>query len=222
LFLFSKLEKSYSNSKINEIVVLSDFCYSDNFVSDILKKMKQKLDTLKLKDIILNDVEDSLINEQNIESAEVYFTIDKNLNIYLKERLPIVKIYHSNGERFFLDTNFHRIEDGKVYDLNYLIANGFINNKNLSFIYEISKSIYFDIFWRNFVSQVYVTEHNTIELIPVLFDHKIIIDNVKQLETAKIFYSNLTSEINISKYSELNFMFGNQVLAVKNNINYEK
>ena len=207
---------------INEIVVLSDFCYSDNFVSDILKKMKQKTDTLKLKDIVLNDIETSLINEANIECAEVYFTIDKNLNIYLKERLPIVKIYHSNGDVFFLDTNFYRIENDKVYNLNYLIANGFINNENLSFISEISKNIYFDIFWRNFVSQIYVTEHNTIELISVLFDHKIIIDNVQQLKKAKTFYSNLTSDINISKYSELNFMFGNQVVAVQNNINYEK
>ena len=62
LFLFSKLEKSHNDNRINEIVILSDLCYSDNFVSDILKKMKQKLDTLKLKDIVLNNIEISLLN----------------------------------------------------------------------------------------------------------------------------------------------------------------
>ena len=129
--------------------------------------------------------------------------------------MPIVRVYDSENNTFFLDTNFQIIKDNRVYKKDHLIANGFIDSENLFFIYELSKKIYFDDFWKNFISQIYVAKNNDVELVSVLFDHKIIINNVKQLDKAKKFYNNITEEINIHKYSELKFIFNNQVIAVE-------
>ncbi len=215
LFLFSKLEMDYNKSNIEDVQVLSEDYYSIGFEKEILNDIKKEILQTDTNDINLSDLEDYLNKKNKVESAEVYFTIDKKLNINVKERMPILKVHNLKGDVFFLDTNFVKIKKSIYKNLDCLIANGYIDDENLFFLYDLSREIYFDSFLRNFISQIYVNQDNTIELIPALFNHKIVINNISQLKKVKLFYNNIKNDIDINKYSELKFMFNKQVVAVE-------
>tara|TARA_B100000073_G_scaffold143645_1_gene118179 strand:- start:326 stop:997 length:672 start_codon:yes stop_codon:yes gene_type:complete len=215
LFLFSKLEMDYNKSNIEDVQVLSEDYYSIGFEKEILNDIKKEILQTDTNDINLSDLEDYLNKKNKVESAEVYFTIDKKLNINVKERMPILKVHNLKGDVFFLDTNFVKIKKSIYKNLDCLIANGYIDDENLFFLYDLSREIYFDSFLRNFISQIYVNQDNTVELIPALFNHKIVINNISQLKKVKLFYNNIKNDIDINKYSELKFMFNKQVVAVE-------
>jgi len=215
LFLFSKLEMEYNKSNIEDVQVLSEDYYSIGFDKKILNDIKKEIFQKDTNDMNLSDLETYLNKKNKVESAEVYFTIDKKLNINVKERMPILKVYNLKGDVFFLDTNFVKIKKNFYKNLDCLIANGHIDDKNLFFLYDLSREIYFDSFLRNFISQIYVNKDNTVELIPALFNHKIVINNISQLKKVKLFYNNIKNDIDINKYSELKFMFNKQVVAVE-------
>ncbi len=215
LFLFSKLEMDYNKSNIEDVQVLSEDYYSIGFEKEILNDIKKEILQTDTNDINLSDLEDYLNKKNKVESAEVYFTIDKKLNINVKERMPILKVHNLKGDVFFLDTNFVKIKKSIYRNLDCLIANGYIDDENLFFLYDLSREIYFDSFLRNFISQIYVNQDNTVELIPALFNHKIVINNISQLKKVKLFYNNIKNDIDINKYSELKFMFNKQVVAVE-------
>ena len=215
LFLFSKLEMEYNKSNIEDIQVLSENYYSIGFDKEILNDIKKEILQTDTNDINLSDLELYLNKKNKVESAEVYFTIDKKLNINVKERMPILKVHDLKGDVFFLDTNFVKIKKSIYKNLDCLIANGYIDDENLFFLYDLSREIYFDSFLRNFISQIYVNKDNTVELIPALFNHKIVINNIIQLKKVKLFYNNIKNDIDINKYSELKFMFNKQVVAVE-------
>ena len=215
LFLFSKLEMEYNKSNIEDVQVLSEDYYSVAFDKDILNDIKKDILFKDTNYINLHDLEGYLNEKNQIESAEVYFTIDKKLNIHVKERMPILKVHNLKGDVFFLDTNFVKIKKSIYKDLDCLIANGFIDDKNLFFLYDLAREIYFDSFLRNFISQIYISQDNTVELIPALFNHKIVINHISQLKKVKIFYNNINNDVDINKYSELKFMFNKQVVAVE-------
>ena len=156
LFLFSKLEMEYNKSNIEDVQVLSEDYYSVAFDKDVLNDIKKDILFKDTNYINLNDLEGYLNEKNQIESAEVYFTIDKKLNIHVKERMPILKVHNLKGDVFFLDTNFVKIKKSIYKDLDCLIANGFIDDKNLFFLYDLAREIYFDSFLRNFISQIYI------------------------------------------------------------------
>ncbi len=215
LFLFSKLEMEYNKINIKDVQVLTEDYYSVGFDKEILNDITKDILSIDTNRINLHDVEEYLNKKNKVESAEVYFTIDKKLNINVKERMPVLKVNNLKGDVFFLDTNFVKIKKSIYKDLDCLIANGFIDDENLFFLYDLAREIYFDSFLKNFISQIYVNEDNTVELIPALFNHKIVINNISQLKKIKIFYNNINNDVDINKYSELKFMFNKQVVAVE-------
>ncbi len=215
LFLFSKLEMEYNKINIKDVQVLTEDYYSVGFDKEILNDITKDILSIDTNRINLHDVEEYLNKKNKVESAEVYFTIDKKLNINVKERMPVLKVNNLKGDVFFLDTNFVKIKKSIYKDLDCLIANGFIDDENLFFLYDLAREIYFDSFLKNFISQIYVNEDNTVELIPALFNHKIVINNISQLKKIKIFYNKINNDVDINKYSELKFMFNKQVVAVE-------
>ena len=104
LWLFSRLESIYNNSVVKDVDVFSNNCYSYNFMNDIMNDIKY--DTVSFKGIDLGELEARLVENIHVEEANLYFTIDRKLNVHIKERLPIVKINNDKGNTFFLDTNF--------------------------------------------------------------------------------------------------------------------
>ncbi|MAZ01006.1 MAG: hypothetical protein CMP58_02285 [Flavobacteriales bacterium] len=205
----------YNKINIKDVQVLTEDYYSVGFDKEILNDITKDILSIDTNRINLHDVEEYLNKKNKVESAEVYFTIDKKLNINVQERMPVLKVNNLKGDVFFLDTNFVKIKKSIYKDLDCLIANGFIDDENLFFLYDLAREIYFDSFLKNFISQIYVNEDNTVELIPALFNHKIVINNISQLKKIKIFYNKINNDVDINKYSELKFMFNKQVVAVE-------
>ena len=129
---------------------------------------------------------------------------DGVVNINVKQRVPIIRIYNWNDESYYIDEEAKIMPLSDKYSARVLVANGYINepfsrrymytmddisehpfartHSILDDLYSIAKFIEADDFWKAQVKQLYVNEERDIELIPTAGDHKIIFGDSQEIE----------------------------------------
>ena len=96
------------NQNINNVEISIKYGKSDTIITskeisasllsnygDFLKKQRKNVDE--------EGIEEFLLTNPYIESAEVYQTLKGNLSIEIKQREPIVKIYTQRGLEYYID-----------------------------------------------------------------------------------------------------------------------
>ncbi len=207
--------------------------------------LKEKGDTLmqqKMEEINVYDLENALNAHPSIENAEVSATVTGNVNISIKQRKPIARVYNLSGENYYIDENAKLMPNCDNYTARVPIVNGFIAEKYSSYInkslVDLSKDsltksrlVLDDVFLvcnfidkdstlKSLIHQVYVNEKKEIELMPVVGSHKIILGNSEDLEdkfeNLQLFYTQGLNNTNgWNKYSIVNLKYKNQVVCTK-------
>ena len=237
----------YSSSKFRETICVSiDVTIKDsaeiNFISynDVLNIIHndahQILGTC-LNDINLNDMETYLKQQPYIHQADIYKTVNGHLKIDIIQRHPIVEIITNTNKSFYID------EEGTIFPSstkanapNVLVANGYINdkydfnkhntyniyNENIKTskeaeIFRLARLIHKDDFWRDQIEQIYVTNANEYELVP-LVGPKILelgsIDNYdEKLYYLKAFFTNGLKKLGWSKYQTVSVKYKGQIVC---------
>jgi cell division protein FtsQ len=194
---------------------------------------------------LINDINisllEKLINSNSfVANAEVYSTIDGELNIYIVQRDPIVRIININDEHFYIDERGEFMPISSNYTAHVIIANGNIPNSYVERkireidaevidtnnvkpiihqIFDLAKFIINDPFWNGQVEQININEQSEIELIPRIGNHRILLGNGANLEDKfnklMIFYKEGLSKTGWNDYSFINLKFQNQVVCSK-------
>ena len=178
-------------------------------------------------------------NHPSIASAEVYKTINGHLVIQVKQRKPIVRLYNTKGESFYLDEKGNPMPISEQYTSHVLVANGFISNsyveahrikedhkadslKNqdlLNDIFLFAQFIHQDDFWNAQIEQLYVNKDLEIELIPRVGNHRIVFGDATELDKKfnklKIFYKKGLSQTGWNEFSVINLKYDDQIVCKK-------
>ena len=173
----------------------------------------------RLSDVNLRAIEERLESKEFVECAEAYKTQGGNVNINIRERVPVIRIM-ANGQDYYVD------REGKMlrntgYVCNLVVATGSISQDYASRVLApIGRIIMADDFWRNQIEQVNVLPDSTVEMVPRVGEHIIYIGRpigvTKKLERLRKFYQYGLSQAGWNKYSRISVEFDNQIVCRKN------
>ncbi|HEY6162142.1 MAG TPA: hypothetical protein VI112_13000 [Bacteroidia bacterium] len=241
---FAEKQESKLPCKAPRISISKD---SDNdFIdeADIRDLMRSKGDSITgqpMGTVNVNRIERLLYTNPWVRKADVFLSIDGQLQVNVEVRVPLVRIINNSGESFYLDTEGKLMLWSPKYTPRVLVVSGNIPEQynvwyttsiadikksdtlskttSLDDIYTMAKFITRDPFWNSQVVQLKFNDAQNMELVPEVGNHTIIFgdttDMKQKFEKLKIFYSEGLNHTNWNSYDTLNLKFNGQVVASK-------
>ena len=214
--LVFKFQTQY-NQKLNQkIKVSAETLYTDK--NKILDDVKQILLTGNHREI--SSLENELEKMSYIESAEIYFSVNGDVSLSYYEFEPVVRVFNSENQSYYLDSNCKRIPLSEKYTADIILFTGYTENIKDDLILNLAKKINSNKFLSNQVSEVFVNETREAFFIPVLGSQKIKLGSFNNLEIKikkmMTFYDKIIPKHGWEKYSEINLEYQNQIICLKN------
>ena len=239
VFAFTKLNKPDERGLVcNKVSINIQDEMTNGFLN--AKEIKQRLEIKKLyplkkplSEINTRKIEETLKTSPFVKSAECYKTQDGLVDIYLTQRMPIVRIKSVNNEDYYVDDH-NQIMPNTSYTSDIIIATGYIKKWYAQkYISLLSKALMQKELWRYQIEQINVLPDRSIELVPRVGNHIIYIGNLpetniiskreqeindfvnKKMDRLEKFYKYGLSQAGWNKYSYINIEFDNQIICKK-------
>jgi cell division protein FtsQ len=234
------------NAVLKNVVVKIDYAGQNYFidkeeVEETVTDLGYGLDSTRLDDIDPRKIEVILENNAFIEEAQVYKQLNGYLNIDVKIRQPILRVYNRAGNSIYIDNYGVFMPLSRKYSARTPIANGYINMdvtqlvglnvndleeymdhpqiKLMADLYEVASTCSKNEFWKSQFNQFYVNAQGELELIPRVGDHQVIIgdpsDLDKKLHKLELFYEKGLNKTGWNEYKIINLKYTNQVVCTK-------
>ena len=165
----------------------------------------------------INLIENQINNHPQIKDAQVYIQHNGDIDINLKERIPLVRVFNNNTS-YYLDTDCKPMQLSSQYTSSNLIINGdivFFNENEICNLYHHIKS---NPFLESLVSQIYLQKQNII-LITRFKDLEINIGNLDYLEVKLdnllAFYEKIIKFKGWNYYTSVNLKYHDQIICTK-------
>ena len=214
--LVFKFQTQYNQQLNQKIKISAETLYTDQ--NKILDDVKQIVLTGNHHEI--SSLENELENMSHIESAEIYFSVNGEVSLSYYEFKPVVRVFNSENQSYYLDHNCKRIPLSEKYTADIILFTGFTENIKDHLILDLAKKITSNKFLSNQVSEVFINESSEAFFIPVIGNHKIKLGSFNNLEVKikkmMTFYDKIIPKHGWEKYSEINLEYQNQIICLKN------
>ncbi len=230
------------------IDIAIDHTTENNFIdeSDIKTILYDKGDSLvghALSTLNITQMEKVIRNNPFVENAEVYETIDGEINIEVKQRTPLLRIFNAWNESFYIDEYGTFMPLSEKYSANVLVVNGYINDRfkirTLQFfteehidttykktiiddLFQMAKFIEKDDLLKSLIVQVYVNEEGEIELTPRVGNHQILFGDItdmgEKFKKLVVLYQKGLSKTGWDQYKTINLKFKDQVVCTRRDV----
>ncbi len=218
-----------------------NFFVDENDIKEIIYSKGDSLVGNPVSGVNTDLLEKLILKNPSVKDAQVYISVEGEVKADVVQRKPLVRIYNTAGESFYIDENGSvmplsqkfasrvLIANGNIcesyaglslYDVNKIEANDSLAAKTMiDDIFALVNFIEKDEFWKAQIQQVYINEKNDMEIVPRVGEHKIIVGDKTELETkfSKLFllYQKGLSKTGWNQYSTINLKFKNQVICTK-------
>jgi len=184
-----------------------------------LKEGKTKIDRLDIR-----KVERAALSNQWVAEAQVYVDNNRDMHIYVTQRVPVARIFFENGQSFYLDASLNLLPLSDLFTYyttivtNVPVLSNDSLNKNLrAQIVRLVKFVERDSFWSAQIAQIDVTHDLKFELTPVLGTHKIVFGDTAHIQekfnNLFAFYKKVLNRIGWDKYETLDVRYTDQIVA---------
>jgi cell division protein FtsQ len=159
------------------------------------------------------------------------------------QRNPVVRIVNKNDEQFYIDETGAFMPVSERYTPPALVASGYIFNtfsemkvgyrftvndttvtqipRVIEQVYALAKFIEADTFWSANTEQIYVNEHQELEIVPRFGDHTVLVGDTSLLtnkfQRLMVFYREGMNNIGWNTYQMINLKYKGQVVCTKKN-----
>lgn len=194
------------------------FLTSDDIKSILMSKKIYPLGK-PISMVSTREIEETLLENNLIESVLCYTTSNNHVIIELKQRTAVLRIKTDMGDDYYLDNN-GRIIPKVQYPTDLIVATGNFSRKYAQkHLSGLGNILVGDNFWKDEIEQIYVMPSGTIEMIPRTGNHVIYLgeptDIESKLERLYKFYKFGLNKIGWNKYSYINLEFDNQIICKK-------
>ena len=217
--LVFKFQTQYNQQLNQKIKISAETLYTDQ--NKILDDVKQVV--LSGNHHEISSLENELEKMSHIESAEIYFSVNGEVSLSYYEFKPVVRVFNSENQSYYLDHNCRRIPLSEKYTADLILFTGFTENIQDHLIFNLAKKIISNKFLSNQVSEVFINELSEAFFIPVIGNHKIKLGSFNSLESLEVkikkimtFYDKIIPKHGWEKYSEINLEYQNQIICLKN------
>lgn len=235
LMSFIEGEKRETICKEVKIIIPGTYNFIERSEIDrILLKSQGPLVGRLLNKINIQEIEGVLRANPFIQHAKVFADMDGVINIQVKQREPLLRVFNLTSQDFYIDRNGFKIPTSSTFTARVLVSNGFIlenfGNKVDTLKTKLARDLYRtalfiekDTLWNHQIEQLYVNEQKEIEMIPRVGDHKIILGNADSLESKfrnlLIFYKKAMPKVGWDTYKTISIKYANQIVCEKANTN---
>lgn len=187
----------------------------------------KKLEKSSIVSLDLASMENSLLKNEWIRKAELFFDNNKVLQVKVTEREPIARIFSVSGASFYIDSSFVKLPLSDKASARVPMFTGFptdvrvLKKKDstlLAAIKIISEYINSHPFWMAQIDQVDISNERTFELIPKLGNQVIRFGDAQDCDQKfnklLAFYKKVETNVGWNKYSVLDIQFKNQIVGV--------
>ncbi|MDC3070773.1 hypothetical protein OA405_00150 [Bacteroidota bacterium] len=214
--LVFKFQTQYNQELNQKIKISAENLYTDH--NKILDYVKQIVYSGNHQEI--SSLENELEKMSHIESAEIYFSVNGEVSLSYYEFEPVVRVFSSENQSYYLDPNCKRIPLSEKYTADLILFTGHTENIKDHLILNLAKKINSNKFLSNQVSEVFINESSEAFFIPVIGSHKIKLGGFNNLEVKikkmMTFYDKIIPKHGWEKYSEINLEYQNQIICLKN------
>ena len=212
-------------------VVLSDTAQSkfvtDSDIRDMFREKGLQLQGYPLAGINTRELERILEENTYIKKAEVSTDVSGRMEIWLEQRVPMVRVMPDGREGYYLD------KEGKILPLSgtfvpyiFLVSGhidkageGTAGGKQQEEILRFCTYVTEHPLWKEQIVQLYVDKHGEYELIPRVGAHQILLGSMEQwekkLHNLELLYEQGLSVYGWNAYSTINLKYTNQVICTK-------
>ena len=214
--LVFKFQTQYNQQLNQKIKISAETLYTDQ--NKILDDVKQIV--LSGNHYEISSLENELEKMSHIESAEIYFSVNGDVSLSYYEFKPLVRVFNSENQSYYLDHNCKRIPLSEKYTADLILFTGFTENIEDHLMLNLAKKIISNKFLSNQVSEIFINESSEAFFIPVIGNHKIKLGSFNNLEVKikkmMTFYEKIIPKHGWEKYSEINLEYQNQIICLKN------
>ena len=219
----------------------ADILVTKDDIYELVKKSGHLLKGQPIRYINCEKIESSIKKQPYVSDANVYLTIDGNVEINVVQRQPILRIFNQAGESFYLDGTGHLLPLNPDFSAHVLVANGYIPepySKSVNYLqdtvrqkdsllyrsvminlYTIGMFIMKDPFLKALIEEIYVDKNGEFELLPKLENQIILFGTAENMndkfERLLIFYKKGLSVTGWRRYNVINIKFRNQIICSK-------
>jgi cell division protein FtsQ len=198
------------------------------------------MDSLQGKSMATIDTEgikEILLTNPCIRTANVYTSIQGDLNVKIKQRKPILRIIDRQNHSCYIDQDGVLFPTREGFSSRARVASGQIGDKEV----DLSRlpidadtlppsSVYYKLLMmarylqshplmRAQIDQIYVNENREFELIPKLGKHVILFGGIEDMENKffklEAFYKDGIKKAGWNKYDKINLKFKDQIVCSK-------
>jgi cell division protein FtsQ len=219
----------------------ADILVTKNDIYGIVKQSGHILKGQAIRYINAEKIESSIKKQPYVADANVFVTIEGDVEIQVVQRQPILRIFNQMGESFYLDGTGHLLPLNPDFSARVMVANGYIPepySKSANYLqdsirqkdsllcksvmnnlFTLGMFIMKDEFLKALIEEVYVDKCGEFELIPKLGNQLIIFGTAENMDDKFkrliIFYKKGLSITGWQKYNVINIKFRNQVICSK-------
>lgn len=197
---------------------------------DILEMMQTggPLKGNTIQSLHLQQMETQLEKNPWVQNAEMYIDNQQVLQVRIREREPVARVFTDDGNSFYVDSASLRLPLSDKVSARVPMFTGFPSDKPklakpdsalLRDIVSMGSYILADSFWMAQVAQIDIQPGGSFEMIPVIGDHVVTLgtaaDLDKKFERLYTFYKKAWLQSGINTYEKLDVQYDHQVVAVK-------
>lgn len=193
---------------------------SNNFINNDSIKIKlsdnyKSLDSLNADIETVYEIEQIISRIPFVKKANVYMTVNSELNIRVQEKKPVLNLYNSD---YLLSENGQLIPKIDSLNIDLISFFGEIDPTMYTNLSNLSKMIIKDDFLKDHIKYIY-SDSLSFYLSVNRFNYNIelgSLENIpKKLINYKAFIASIMDDEILNKYSHLNLKFNKQVIAQK-------
>lgn len=210
-----------------QVAIHSDFVSEKDVVKMITAKTGGKIKGVSKSMFDLMELEKVLETAVWVKDAELYFDNKNTLQVTVKGRQPVARVFTKNGKSWYIDEEEAQMPLLSSASADVPVFTGFPVAKPVSkrdkellhSVRELAAFITRDSFWRSQVAQVDITPEREFEVHPVLGNHVVKLGKDGELEAKfrrlYIFYKEVLSKTGFDKYQAIDVRYRGQVVAQK-------
>jgi len=193
---------------------------SNNFINNDSIKIKlsdnyKSLDSLNADIETVYEIEQIISRIPFVKKANVYMTVNSELNIRVQEKKPVLNLYNSD---YLLSENGQLIPKIDSLNIDLISFFGEIDPTMYTNLSNLSKMIIKDDFLKDHIKYIY-SDSLSFYLSVNSYNYNIelgSLENIsKKLNNYKVFIASIMDDEILNKYSHLNLKFNKQVIAQK-------
>ena len=196
-----------------EVIPFEEIFVTEAEVQNLL--FQEPIEQVNLHSLNLSELEQLLITHDMIKGAQVYYDIDGNLGIEVKQRKPLLRFL--DGGFQYLDEEGEIMPLSKNYSARVPVAFGF-NSEDIQQLYPLVKAVENDDFLKQHIVGFSRNKYG-VNLSLRETDFKVLFGDIHQIElklnNLKAFYLKAQKDNKLTAYKQVDLRFGNQVVCTK-------